>query len=131
MADCDVVEVEFPDEELLPTEDKCDFAEWAAKATDYVLAVGSGTLNDIAKSVSFKSGIPCGVLATAASMDGYCSSGAALMRDGFKVTDSTHTPSDILVDLDIIKNAPREMTTAGLAILSENIPALPIGSFRI
>lgn len=113
MADCDVVEVEFPDEELIPTEDKCDFAEWAAKTTDYVLAVGSGTLNDIAKSVSFKSGIPCGVLATAASMDGYCSSGAALMRDGFKVTDSTHTPSDILVDLDIIKNAPRDMTTAG------------------
>ncbi len=107
------VEVYYFDEELVPSEDKCDYAYEMAKGTDYVLAVGSGTLNDMAKSVSTRLNIPCGVLATAASMDGYCSKGAALMRAGVKVTDDVHTPEDILIDLEMIRNAPKIMTAAG------------------
>lgn len=109
----DVICICFPDEELIPTEDKCEYALQKATGADYLLAVGSGTLNDMSKSVSYRLGIPCGVLATAASMDGYCSSGAALMRKGFKVTDATHSPEDVLIDLEIIKNAPRLMTASG------------------
>lgn len=108
-----VLEICYSDEELVPSEDKCEYAYDISKNADYVLAVGSGTLNDMAKSVSTRLNIPCGVLATAASMDGYCSKGAALMRDGFKVTDEVHAPEDILVDLDIVCNAPRLMTAAG------------------
>lgn len=108
-----VLSVEFPDEELIPSEDKCEQAYEVAKASDYLLAVGSGTLNDMAKSVSTRLNIECGVLVTAASMDGYCSKGAALMRGGFKVTDEVHTPSDILIDLEIVRNAPRLMTASG------------------
>ncbi|MBR2375078.1 MAG: sn-glycerol-1-phosphate dehydrogenase [Clostridia bacterium] len=107
------VAVYYPDEELVPSEDKCEYAYQTAQGTDYVLAVGSGTLNDMAKSVSTRLGIACGVLATAASMDGYCSKGAALMRGGVKVTDEVHTPEDILIDLEIVRNAPKIMTAAG------------------
>lgn len=107
------VAVYYTDEELVPSEDKCEYAYDLAKGTNYVLAVGSGTLNDMAKSVSTRLDLPCGVLATAASMDGYCSKGAALMRAGVKVTDDVHTPEDILIDLDIIRNAPKIMTAAG------------------
>jgi glycerol-1-phosphate dehydrogenase [NAD(P)+] len=46
-------------------------------------------------------------------MDGYCSAGAALMRDGFKVTDTVNPPAHVLVDADVIRTAPREMTAAG------------------
>ena len=88
----EVVCLEFPDLELVPSEDKCEQAYLTAKGTEYLLAVGSGTLNDMAKSVSTRLDIPCGVLATAASMDGYCSKGAALMWGGVKVTDEVHTP---------------------------------------
>jgi glycerol-1-phosphate dehydrogenase [NAD(P)+] len=105
--------LEFPDSELVPSEDKCEQAYDVAKGTDYLLAVGSGTLNDMAKSVSTRLGIPCGVLATAASMDGYCSKGAALMRGGFKVTDEVRAPEDVLIDLEIVCNAPRLMTASG------------------
>lgn len=108
-----VLSVEFPDEELIPSEDKCEYAYEIAKISDYLLAVGSGTLNDMAKAVSTRLRIPCGVLVTAASMDGYCSKGAALMRGGFKVTDEVHTPEDILIDLQIVCNAPKIMTAAG------------------
>lgn len=109
----EVLPVYYSDEELVPTEDKCEYAFRIAKNADYVLAVGSGTLNDMAKSISTRLNIPCGVLATAASMDGYCSKGAALMRGGFKVTDEVHTPEDILIDLEIVRNAPKMMTAAG------------------
>ncbi len=108
-----VVSIEYPDEELIPSENKCDYAYSLAKGSDYLLAVGSGTLNDMAKSVSTRLNIECGVLATAASMDGYCSKGAALMRGGFKVTDEVHAPNDILIDLEIVRNAPKLMTAAG------------------
>ena len=108
-----ILDIFFPDEELVPTEEKCLSAYLVASNADYLLAVGSGTLNDMAKSVSTKLNIECGVLVTAASMDGYCSKGAALMRGGFKVTDEVHTPSDILIDLEIVRKAPRLMTAAG------------------
>ncbi len=108
-----VVDIYYPDTELLPTEDKCEYAQTLAKKADYVLAVGSGTLNDMAKSVATKRGVPSGVFPTAASMDGYCSKGSALMRNGFKVTDEVHMPEDVLVDRDVICSAPRIMTAAG------------------
>lgn len=108
-----VIDVYYADEELIPTEEKCEYAFGLSKHADYLLAVGSGTLNDMAKSVSTRLNIPCGVLATAASMDGYCSKGSALMCGGFKITDDVHTPEDILIDLEIICNAPRLMTAAG------------------
>ena len=93
-AGANILDVYYPDDELVPSEDKCEYAYDIAADADYVLAVGSGTLNDMAKSVSFRRKIPCGVLATAASMDGYCSTGAALMKGGFKVTDTVHPPED-------------------------------------
>lgn len=110
---CAVDDAYFPDEELVPSEDKCEYAFDVAKNAEYVLAVGSGTLNDMAKSVATRRGVPSGVLATAASMDGYCSKGAALMRGGFKVTDEVEAPEDILIDLEIIRKAPAIMTAAG------------------
>lgn len=108
-----VLDVAYADEELVPSEDKCEYAYEIAKDADYVMAVGSGTLNDMAKSVATRLGKQSGVLATAASMDGYCSKGAALMRGGMKVTDEVHAPSDILIDPEIIRKAPRLMTASG------------------
>ena len=108
-----VDQVFLDDKGLIPDEKACERAENESRGADYVLAVGSGTLNDICKSVSFKLGLPCGVLATAASMDGYCSNVAALMRKGLKVTDSAHSPEDVLIDLDIVCSAPKIMTAAG------------------
>lgn len=113
LENCEVFEVYFPDEELVPTEEKCEKAQREADRADYVLAVGSGTLNDMAKAIATNAKIPSGVLATAASMDGYCSAGSALMRNGFKVTDAVNPPSDVLIDDSVICTAPREMTAAG------------------
>lgn len=103
----------FDDEDLIPTEEKCTELKCLANKTDYILAVGSGSLNDMCKYVSTTLEIPCGVLITAASMDGYVSKGSAIMVDGVKVTYNVHVPTDILIDLEIIKNAPAIMTASG------------------
>lgn len=108
-----VTKTDFDIPELVPDEYVVETTYNNAKGCDYLLAVGSGSLNDVAKAVSTKLAIPCGVLATAASMDGYCSKGSALMRGGVKVTDEVHTPEDVLIDPDIIRKAPKLMTAAG------------------
>ena len=83
--------------------------------TDFVMGIGSGVINDICKYISFRHGIPCGIIATATSMDGYASSGAAMIFDGMKVTFTTHAPSMILGDTDILKDAPMDMIRSGYA----------------
>ncbi len=80
-----------------------------AKEYEYILAVGSGTLNDICKYASFKVNVPYGIFATAPSMDGYVSSVSALYDNGKKVTLPTTIPHDVLIDVNVLKNAPLDM----------------------
>ncbi|ADD02946.1 3-dehydroquinate synthase [Thermoanaerobacter italicus Ab9] len=83
------------------------------KDTEFLLAVGSGTINDLVRFVSFKVGKPYGIVATAPSMDGYASSVSPLIVKGFKRTYSAVYPEIIIGDIDIISQAPYEMITAG------------------
>ncbi|MBQ2249350.1 MAG: iron-containing alcohol dehydrogenase, partial [Clostridia bacterium] len=47
------------------------------------------------------------------SMDGYASTGAAMITAGMKVTYSAGLPEGIIADVDVLKNAPMEMIKAG------------------
>lgn len=78
-----------------------------------ILAVGSGTLSDIAKLVSYRAGIHSAVIGTAPSMDGYASMNAAFVIAGHKITYPAHYHSCIIADTKIMKNAPDEMLRAG------------------
>lgn len=80
---------------------------------DMLLAVGSGTLNDVNKYVSARTGIPYVIAATAPSMDGYASTVAPTILDGFKTTLPAVYPAAIVADVDILKDAPMPMLTAG------------------
>lgn len=91
---------------------------------DFILGVGSGVINDLCKFVSFNHKLKCGIIATAPSMDGYASSGAALIEKGMKVTYTTHAPSLIVGDVDILKNAPIEMIRSGYADIIGKYSAL-------
>lgn len=92
--------------------------------TDLVLGIGSGVINDICKYASCTRNIPCGIIATAPSMDGFASSGAAMIFDGMKITFTMHAPSLILGDTDILKNAPMDMIRAGYADIIGKYSAL-------
>ena len=88
------------------------------------LAVGSGVINDLVKRASGELGIGYMVVATAASVDGYSSFGAALVSpEGAKQTYPCPAPRAILADLDILRTAPAEMAAGGFADLLAKVPA--------
>lgn len=81
--------------------------------TDLILGIGSGVINDLCKYVSFEAGLPYYIVATAPSMDGYASKGAALILGGMKVTLNAAVPKAILADVNWLKDAPFDMIQAG------------------
>ena len=85
------------------------------------VAVGSGVINDLCKLASFHHGQSYLCVATAASVDGYSSSGAVVSRDGAKLNIETHAPLVILADVGVLAAAPKEMTAAGYADLAAKI----------
>ena len=80
---------------------------------DYMIAVGSGTIHDITRYCAHKKGIPFVSCPTAASVDGFCSSVAAMTWDGYKKTMEAVAPKIVVADLDIIAKAPTFLTNAG------------------
>jgi len=98
---------------LIPNEEAVSELDSFAKGCDLIVGVGSGVINDICKYVSCDMGIPYYIVATAPSMDGYASSGAAMIMGGMKITYIKHTPKAIIADNDILKTAPIDMIQAG------------------
>lgn len=80
---------------------------------DLILGIGSGVINDLCKDVSFRHDLPYGIVATAPSMDGYASVGAALILDGMKITRNARPPMAIIADTAVLKTAPLDMLQAG------------------
>lgn len=81
---------------------------------DYILAVGSGSVNDICRVVSYRLGIEYGVVGTAPSMDGYISSVAPLIMGNRKIVYTCSSARHIIMDLSICANAPYDMLLAGV-----------------
>ncbi|TMV48428.1 sn-glycerol-1-phosphate dehydrogenase [Paenibacillus mesophilus] len=92
--------------------------------TELIIAVGSGTINDIARFVSYKAKLPYIVVATAPSMDGYASTGSPILVNGFKKTYSLASPAAIVGDLSVIRQAPRDRQAAGVGDMLAKITAL-------
>lgn len=91
---------------------------------DMLLAVGSGTLNDLTKYISARTGVPYVIAATAPSMDGYASTVAPMILDGIKTTLPAVYPKAIVADVDIMKDAPMPMLTAGFGDIIGKYTAL-------
>ena len=74
------------------------------------VVVDSGTFNDLTKLASHHTGRRYMRVATAASMDGYTSSGALIIADGAKQTFNCPSSQACLADVDIIGKAPAYLT---------------------
>ena len=98
---------------LIPNEDAIEKVTNEINGADLIIGIGSGVIQDLCKYVSLVSKIPYMVVATAPSMDGYASSGAAMILKGMKETVSAGLPKAIIADTDVLKNAPMEMIKAG------------------
>lgn len=99
---------------LVPNEKAIEnIEEKVSEKTDLIVGIGSGVVNDLCKYVSFEKNLPYFIIATATSMDGYASDGAALIIKNMKVTYKSHVPDVIIGDVDFLKNAPIEMIKSG------------------
>jgi len=86
----------------------------ATASCDALIAVGSGTINDLCKFAAHRDGKPYAVFATAPSMNGYTSANAAITQDGHKKSLAAAVPAGVFVDLRVFARAPRRMIRAGL-----------------
>jgi len=90
----------------------------------YLIACGSGTINDMTRYISYKLESPYMIVATAPSMDGYASPVSPITVDGVKTTYKAKTAEAIVADINILRNAPWEMIQAGFGDLLGKISAL-------
>ncbi len=87
-----------------------------------VLAVGAGTVNDLAKWLAFDEGTPYIVLATAASMNGYASANVAPTIDGVKTLIRAMPPKAVITSGKILTAAPYRLTASGLGdVLAKSV----------
>lgn len=109
------VKLILEDRELIPDEQAVGSIMTSfPKDVDLILAIGSGTLNDLCKFISFQFRVDYMIFATAPSMDGFVSDGAALITNHVKTTYKAHVPVAVIGDTKILAQAPMEMITAGL-----------------
>lgn len=80
-------------------------------------AVGAGTVHDITRYCAAELGIPFISVPTAASVDGFASTVAAMTWHGYKKTVPAVAPALVLADLDIISRAPMRLTRSGMGDL--------------
>lgn len=101
-----------------PLEATLEIAESvAAKASsvECIIAIGSGTLSDLAKYAGNKLRKPVLLYATAPSMNGYTSGIVALRVRGLKQTLPVAPAAGVFADPKVLVTAPHEMIAAGLA----------------
>ncbi len=81
---------------------------------DAVVAVGSGTINDLCKYVTSLDGRPYCVFGTAPSMNGYTSTTASITQaSGLKVSKPAQAPKGVFIDLAVNAAAPTYLIASG------------------
>ncbi len=79
----------------------------------FLVACGSGCITDTVRYSSLRTGVPFISIGTAASVDGYASTGTPVIVDGFKFTYDGVAPVAIFADTGVLMRAPAKMSAAG------------------
>jgi glycerol-1-phosphate dehydrogenase [NAD(P)+] len=80
----------------------------------FIVAVGSGTINDLCKYSAHLLEVPYVIFGTAPSMNGYASGNASIVTNKHKQTLGATLPQAVVLDLDILAAAPKRMIQAGI-----------------
>ncbi len=88
------------------------------------ISIGSGTLTDITRFVSHRTGRAFIAMPTAPSVDGFTSIGAPIVLSGVKTTINSQAPIALFADLDTLVNAPHRLIAAGFGDMIGKITSL-------
>ncbi|MGN7661609.1 MAG: iron-containing alcohol dehydrogenase [Anaplasma sp.] len=93
-----------------------DSIRHAAGDADLMVALGSGTINDICKYICHSDAKEYILFPTATSMNGYISPNASItVENGTKKSCPGKLPQAIYVDTDVLTKAPARLIKSGLA----------------
>jgi glycerol-1-phosphate dehydrogenase [NAD(P)+] len=84
----------------------------AAAGAACVVTVGSGTITDIGK-VTAGVGTPLVAVQTATSVNGYADPFSVLLRHGVKRTSASRWPDALVIDSEVLLDAPPDLNRAG------------------
>lgn len=82
-----------------------------------LIAIGAGTIHDLTRYVAKEYDLPFIAVPTAASVDGFVSTVAAMTLNGFKVTSPAVSPLAVFADTTIFSKAPYYLSASGFADL--------------
>lgn len=88
---------------------------------DAVVGLGGGKIIDVAKYAAARVGMPMVAVATNLSHDGLCSPVATLDNDNGRGSYGVPTPIAVVIDLDIIREAPTRYVRSGIGDAVSNI----------
>lgn len=91
---------------------------------EIIIAIGSGTIHDIARFCAHERGIRFISCPTGASVDGFCSTVAAMTWHGYKKTLPAVAPEIVLADISVIKKAPSGLVRSGIGDIIAKYTAL-------
>jgi len=84
-------------------------------SANLIIAIGSGTINDLAKYISHATKKSFIIIPTATSMNGYISANSSLSLNYHKKTIQCTKPAGFYCDLNLIKTASCQLNSAGVA----------------
>jgi glycerol-1-phosphate dehydrogenase [NAD(P)+] len=91
---------------------------------DAVVGLGGGKIIDCAKYAAARIGLPLVAVATNLSHDGLCSPVATLDNDAGRGSYGVPTPIGVVIDLDVIREAPVRFVRSGIGDAVSNISAV-------
>ncbi|WP_204247229.1 NAD(P)-dependent glycerol-1-phosphate dehydrogenase [Thermococcus celer] len=94
------------------------------EGADWLIAVGGGSIIDVAKLASFKAGVPFISFPTTASHDGIASANASIKDLGSKTSVKAVPPVAVIADVEVIKTAPYRYLAAGVGDMISNLTAV-------
>jgi glycerol-1-phosphate dehydrogenase [NAD(P)+] len=109
----EVIEVKIPGRPHAD-EETVEKIKAATAAADALVAVGSGTINDLCKYTSARTGRQYVVFGTAPSMNGYTSVNASITVGGLKKTLPAIGAAGVFLDLKVLAASPKRMILSGL-----------------
>ncbi|MFI0719190.1 iron-containing alcohol dehydrogenase family protein [Streptomyces sp. NPDC021224] len=94
------------------------------KRYDAVVGLGGGKIIDVTKYAAARVGLPMVAVATNLSHDGICSPVSTLDNDNGRGSYGVPTPIAVVVDPDVIREAPARYVRAGIGDAISNLSAI-------
>ncbi|MEV3987891.1 iron-containing alcohol dehydrogenase family protein [Streptomyces sp. NPDC049837] len=94
------------------------------KRYDAVVGLGGGKIIDVAKYAAARVGVPMVSVATNLSHDGICSPISTLDNDNGRGSYGVPSPIAMVIDLDVIREAPSRFVRSGIGEAISNISAI-------